>query len=280
MRLTGTTTSARGFGPRDHLCWAYTDPGDMRVRMREFLADGLELGQRVSWIASGPLEDLVDDLRGVPMFDRALDSGAASVSSIDDSYPFGTVVDPPGQVGVYAEATADAVAAGFTGLRVVAEATPLVRTSAQREAFLRYEHLVDRYMTGHPFAAMCAYDRVELGDDVVTALACMHPNSNQGLTPFRVHASDDGTTAFAGDLDGPVRDAFARTLDLADPAVADGELLIDGTDLNFVDHRNLLILADHAARRGATAVLRTRAVGAARLLEVLGLSNVRVEVPA
>jgi hypothetical protein len=279
VRLKGTTTSARGFGPHDHLCWAYTDPGDVRVHMREFLADGLELGQRVSWITSGPLEDLVDDLRGVRVFDRALNSGAASVSSIDATYPFGAVVDPAGQVAAYAEATGNAVAAGFTGLRVAAEATPLVRTLAQREAFLRYEHLVDRYMTGHPFAAMCAYDRAELGDDVVNALACVHPNSNRGPTPFRVHAADDGTTAFAGDLDGPVRDAFARALDLAEPVVVNDVLVVDGTELNFVDHRNLLALADHAARRGATAVLRTRAVGAARLLEILGLDNVRVELP-
>jgi len=40
-------------------------------------------------------------------------------------------VDPDAQVRTYAAATGAALAAGFTGLRVVAEATPLVRTPEQ-----------------------------------------------------------------------------------------------------------------------------------------------------
>ncbi|WP_410574308.1 MEDS domain-containing protein [Amycolatopsis sp. cmx-4-61] len=61
--------------------------------------------------------------------------GAVQVASVDATYTTGTVVDPAGQVELYATATAEALAAGFTGFRVAAEATSLVRTPAQLDAF-------------------------------------------------------------------------------------------------------------------------------------------------
>ncbi|MCE6995451.1 MEDS domain-containing protein [Saccharothrix sp. S26] len=89
------------------------------------------------------------------------------------------MVGPEQQVRVCADATQEALAAGFTGLLVVADVTPLVSTPARLEAFARYEHLVDCYMATHPLAGMCAYDRVQLGDAAVAQVACLHPGPPQ-----------------------------------------------------------------------------------------------------
>ena len=101
------------------------------------------------------------------------------------------MVDPDAQVRAYAAATGAALAADFTGLRVVAEATPLVRTPEQLDAFARYEPMIDGYMVTHPFSAMCAYDRRILDESAIAQLACLHTSTNAPV-PFRLHGCEIG----------------------------------------------------------------------------------------
>jgi hypothetical protein len=77
-------------------------------------------------------------------------------------------------VDTYLQATEQALSAGYRGLRVAADATDLARTRAQRDAFVRYEHLIDQGMADVPFSAMYAYDRRVLGE-AASELACAHP---------------------------------------------------------------------------------------------------------
>lgn len=58
-----------------------------------------------------------------------------------------------------------------------------------------------------------------------------------------------------------------------------GELVIDATGLTYIDHRALLVLAEHTQRAHATVVLRAPWPGAARLIKFLDLHEVRVEPP-
>ncbi|WP_173062263.1 MEDS domain-containing protein [Phytohabitans houttuyneae] len=126
-----------------HVCLVYDEAATFLGAARAFLAEGVRAGQRVVFV--GPPQAYAGlGIDGLPHFSTAdVDAG-------------GVPVTPHAQVTAYRAFTEAAVADGFTGLRVVAEATPLVRTAAQLDAFLRYEHLVDRYMSEHPMAAMCA----------------------------------------------------------------------------------------------------------------------------
>lgn len=277
MRRSGIIEHTRGLGAHDHVCWRYDDMGEFRVRAREFLSEGLEQGYRVCYVASGAVDDLVGDLRGIDGIDRALREGAVQVASLEATYPVGTVVDPEAQVRAYAAATGAAVDEGFAGLRVAAEATPLVRTPRQLAAFARYEHLVDRYMADHPFSAMCAYAVAEVDDSAFAQLACLHPNTNTPSPGFRLHAAGDHVIALGGEVDPSTDDLFTQTLDRVDLGLRDGELVLDATGLTFLDHNSLLRLADHAARRGAPLVLRASWPGLSRLVELLELHDVRVE---
>ncbi|SFQ04109.1 MEDS: MEthanogen/methylotroph, DcmR Sensory domain [Amycolatopsis arida] len=259
------------------MCWAYDDPDDYRRRMLDFLADGISQGQRVSLIADAPADELIGALRGLDDVDEALTRGALQVQSLRDRYRTHALLDPADQLRAYAEATRAALAAGYTGLRVAAEATSLVRRPEQLDSFARYEHLVDRFMTGQPFSALCAYNRVELGGDTVAQIACLHPGTSAGATPFRLYAADDGTITLSGELDLTARDLLALALDRVELRPVDGELVVDARELTFADHRSLLLLAHAARRRRATAVLRTDLTGPARLIDVLDMPNVRTE---
>ncbi len=218
-------------------------------------------------------------MRAAGPFDEGLRTGAVQISSLDSTYATGAVVDPAGQVGFYATATAQALAAGYTGLRVAADVTPLVRTPAQLDAFARYEHLVDHFMAAHPMSAICGYDVGELGVNTVAQLACMHAEAQEGLTPFHLHghARDGNAAALTGELDMQARSLWPLALQRSELRPAGGSISIDATDLTFIDHRSLFDIADYAENHDTTVVLRTRLATPARLLDLFGLSNVRVE---
>ncbi|ANZ40430.1 hypothetical protein BBK82_34865 [Lentzea guizhouensis] len=279
MRRSGVVENVRGFGLHDHVCWRFDDRTQLRDRAAEFLADGLRLGQTVRYIGSGAVDRLREELAGTDVLRAALRDGTAQVTSLDDAYPVGTVIDPAAQVRAYAAATEQAVADGFTGLRVAADCTALVGSPRERAAFATYEHLVDRYIATHPFSAMCAYDGTLLPDDAIEQVARMHPNTNAEHVRFRLHGTDRAGCAagLSGELDSASRDEFAWALDLADPRPVADELVVDAAGLTFIDHNSLLRLTDRARRHGATLVLRTGWPGAARLVRALGLPDVRVE---
>jgi anti-anti-sigma regulatory factor len=279
MRAPGTTETARGYGQHDHLCWSFDDPGESRSRALEFLSDGLTQGHRVCYVADGDTAALWNDLRELDGIDDARRSGAVQVQPLGDRYATGAVMQPVAQAQAYASATEEALAAGFSGLRVAAEMTPLVRTPQQLDALARYEHLIDRYMATRPFSALCAYNQAELGEETVAQVGCLHPTVAAGAPPFRLFASTGAAVALAGELDLTCRDLFPMALQRADLQPTGGELRIEARQLAFIDHRSLLALARYARQRGATAVLQTGLRSAARIIEVLGLQNVRVEPP-
>lgn len=273
------TGEVRRSAPSGHVCWAYDDPAAFDAQAGAFLTEGLAAGERVWYVAPGQPEPIVERLRGVRGFPDALRRGAAQIVPISSAYSTDRVIVPAAQVATYAAGTEEALGAGYTGLRVIADATSLVRTPDQLNAFARYEHLIDRYMRARPMSAMCAYDRRELGDRVIAELACMHPETNAAEVLFRLYACDsgDGCAAVAGELDRSTHELFSTALERAELRPVDGKLVVRATDLRFIDHRILMHLDDYARRHGATAVLHTSRSAAARLVELLGLSRVRVE---
>lgn len=275
--VAGMIGAAQGCSPHDHRCLAYDDPGEFQSRVLEFLADGLAQGRRVCYAANRDTAALWDDLRDLEEITR-FRPGAVRVQSLDDAA--GAVVEPVGLVQAYAAETEDALTAGFTGLRVVVEATPLVRSPEQLDAFARFEHLIDRYMTSRPFSALCAYNRVELGKETIAQVACLHPTANAGAAPFRLHASTRAAASLGGELDLTSRDLFPMALRRVDIRPTAGELVLDATNLDFIDHRSMLALADYARSFDATVVLRTDLPSPARIIEILDLPDMRVEPSA
>ena len=273
--MTSDATRSASYG---HICFAYDDPATLDSRAVAFLAAGLAAGEQVWFVAPGTPDALARRLDGLPGLGDALRRGAARLVSTGHTYRADEPFDPETQVRAYAAATDAALAAGHTGLRLVAEATSLVRTPAQRDVFTRYEHLIDRYMHRRPMSAICAYDRRELGDPAVAELACMHPETNADVL-FRLHSCGpaEGVVALAGELDPSNHRLFAAALERADLRPVDGELVVEAARLRFIDHRCLMQLRDHARRLGATAVLRTSRSAAARLVELLDLADIRVE---
>jgi anti-anti-sigma regulatory factor len=126
---------------------------------------------------------------------------------------------------------------------------------------------------------MCAYDRSSLGSAATAELACMHASSNRQLCSFSLVAGTGGTIALRGEIDVVDRESFVTALSRIDPPDDGDELVIDATELEFIDHNGLLAMTDVISRSGRRAVMRTRSSGPARLAEIMGLTRLlRVEV--
>jgi hypothetical protein len=267
--VTGAGGSAGGAGQTGragHECWSFDDQRQFDAFARKCVQAGLEAGEQV-WYVPGRFSEV--GAESLPS------GGAVRVISFEEAYAGNRAVDPAGQVAAYTAATEQALAAGFTGFRVVADVTSLVRTDEQRDAFARYEYMVGRYMLNSAMTAVCAYDRRELGDRAVAELACLHESSHAVGVTFQLHS---GATTAEAVLDGEVEDdLFAEALGRTDLAAADGEVVVDATGLRFVDHRALIALDRHAEARGMIAVVRTPLGVAARLAGLLELTHVRVE---
>ncbi|MBV9012988.1 MAG: MEDS domain-containing protein [Pseudonocardiales bacterium] len=281
MRTVGLVDSVRGLVPGGHVCWAYQDRAEFRVRARECLVDGIALGQWVEYVGSGSAEELRDELAGLEGVGQLLDGGGIGVSPVGDFYEFsdhsGDVVDPLRAVAKFVVATEKALAGGYTGLRAVVDCTAAARTAHQRAAFARFEYLIGQQMSALPVTALCAYDLSELGRAAVAEMACLHPLASAGVTPFHLYAEGDAEFALAGELDLSCADLFATTLERIMPLCRGPELVVNGGGLEFIDHRRLLVLAEHARRANATIVLRTTWPGVGRIIGFLAVEGVRVE---
>lgn len=263
-----------------HVCWAYDDRDAFATAAERYLLAGMRADERVWYVTPHPADPVTARLTALPAFADAVARGGAEVVSVEATYSVGELVRTNPQIAWYGDATRAALTAGHTGLRVVADATDLVRTPAQREAFTRYEHRIDRWMRTRPFRAMCAYDRSELGDEAVAEITCLHPAGNVEEPHFRLFAAAPGAgdVEITGELDTTNRELFRTALDRTYQRPVAGDLVVQATGLRFVDHHALMALDEHARRRGTGVVLRTSRTSVARLVSLLGLRSVRVEV--
>jgi anti-anti-sigma regulatory factor len=272
MRAHGVVGGVDGLGSSGHVCWTYDDARDFSRPALAWLADGLRLGQRLVYVSGRPVDWMRRHVSALPDVDDLLDRGVLRLVSLPDVYDLDAPLVPEEQLAIYRQATEEAVAAGFQGLRVLADVTDLVADPARRPAHLRWEHLADEFMAGHPLSAMCAYRRPVLGDEAITELTSVHPASNgtDAVSPFRLFF-DDGTLVLGGSVD-----AFSSVLlgQLLDGSHVGPDTTLDVSGLDFIDARGVATLAEWAKRLG-----RVRVEGASplfrRVWAVLGLDGLR-----
>ncbi|TVT49903.1 hypothetical protein FNH05_16485 [Amycolatopsis rhizosphaerae] len=280
MRTSGAFETAENFGIHDHLCCAYDDTTEFYARAAEFCRGGLDQGLRVCVVTNGDGASLHDAFADDPWLSGSLDDPAIHWVSAEQMYPAGWCADPMNQVRRYIAATEAALADGFSGLRVIAEATAAGRIPEQIEPLARYEHRVDRYMARHPLSALCGLRRAEVPPESVEQIASLHPVASPGAAQFHFYTNEEGVLAISGELDGEAAVAFALALRRAETAAPSGELVVDARGLTFLDHRNLSTLAALAARKEVTVLVRTGNPAVGRLIELLNVRGISVECKA
>lgn len=239
MRAHGCIDSAGGLGADGHACWGFDREEEFAAAAIEFLEDGLRFGQRIAYVGSEPVADQRERLAPLGEVGRMVDSGMLLLFELEHLYRVGEPVDVEEQLAIYSAAADAALAEGYTGLRVAAQVTDLVRTPETWEAHLRWESAADQVLAPKALSALCGYHREALPPQLLGDLAAIHPAANCG-SPFHLFG-EDGRLALSGEVDYFCSESLERALGYA--AEPDQAPALDLEALEFIDHHGFEVLA-------------------------------------
>jgi MEDS: MEthanogen/methylotroph, DcmR Sensory domain len=263
VRRELTPPDPRSLQPHDHVFWTGTGADDLYGLASAALAAGARLNERLLFVAVDPdparLEAL-DDL------ELLLARGQLQMHDVEAIYGTSGRFSHTRQLETFEGVLEEALAAGYTGIRVVADNTPSVADTSEQAyvSWLRWEQLTDRFQATSQVTGICYFDGGALGDERLTDLAALHPvRAADAVRPAFALYSDGDATSVSGTLDLWSSDRFTRVLG-ATPV--DGPLVVDISRAEFVDHRAVLALNEVAT--------------AARPVWIRGASRVVSEFPA
>jgi len=267
VRAHGTLADIPGAGVSDHLCWVYDadDPAFDRA-VRQFLAGGLERGERLLCVGERVLESIRSAGNGFPGAEELIASGGLRTVTTADAYATAGSFRAAGQRGYYDAATREALADGYRGLRVVADVSPLADDPTTRDELLQWEHVADGFISeGGGFTAMCAY-RGSLPAATLADASAVHPlvHAPDGEPEFQVFFDDGVGAVLSGSVDTFGADRLARILATSP---VDGDVaVLDLGAVDFVDVAGARVLGRWAQElhrrsirleiRGASALFR------------------------
>ena len=260
-RRQGVVGTAAGLVPFGHACWAYRERGELAARGLEYAADGLAAGQYVEFV--GPAGDLefhaqLAELAARRAGHKGTRPDATGIHDLSGYYAYQApgVVAPAQSVATLLAASDDALAAGYTGVRSIVDGTSVTRTAEQRDAYARFEYLIDRKMRTLPVGSLCVYDAGELGPAAVAELACLHPCISAGAALFRLYAEEDADFAIAGAIAGHAAEDLLRAA-LRHVSLAPGrELIVDARRADSISEGALATFHQYARDIRRTAVIR------------------------
>lgn len=263
MRRKLRVSDAEALQPHDHVVWYGDGEPDLYALAGEALAAGADRNEKLMFVAQEPdaarLETLLE-------LDALLDRGQLALVDTADVYGSSGTFSAESQLATFEGVLDEALADGYTGIRVVADNTPLVAGDEDDfRHWLEWEQVADRFQAQSAVTGICYFDRRALSADRQADLASLHPVCSQSAVepPFWFFADGDAVS-ITGTLDAWSAAQFARVLDTAP---GDGPLVVDLSHAEFVDHRALLAL--NAAASAVRPVRVRRAPGILRRLPSL-----------
>lgn len=199
MRNHGSRFGMMRLGPHDHIGWVFSGDGEFATLAEPFLLEGAKRNERLVYVAEDP------DTSSFGTWTETLVPGTLTGSTVAEVYGDSGIVDATRQRAVFAEVLAEALAAGYSGIRVAADNSPLVLDQERIAAWMRWEVVADHFMSENPVTGLCAFDKSRIDVGTLQNLATLHPLSpaDADEPPFRLFSSDSSLW-----LQGEV-DAFA-----------------------------------------------------------------------
>jgi len=196
MRNHGTRFEIIRMRPHDHIGWVFSGPDEFASLAAPFLGEGAALGERLMFVAENPELDVYAAMT------EHLDPAVLQVASISEVYGASGVVDAPTQRATFAGAMAEALADGYSGIRVAADNSTLVTDPERLDAWIRWELVADRFMAENHVTGLCAFNRDKVKIDTLRHLATLHPltSSSDPLPQFRLYVAD-GSLSIEGEVD-------------------------------------------------------------------------------
>jgi hypothetical protein len=246
--------------PHDHIGWVFSGAAAFDELAMPFLAEGAARGELLMYVTGAPSPATASALRNL------YGTQTVQVASIGEVYGESGIVDAMAQRATFASVLTDALAAAFSGIRVAADNTALVADEERLAAWIRWEHVADRFMAERPVTGLCAFDRQQVDVNRLRHLATLHPLSScaEPEPQFRMFA-DDGNLRLEGQIDSFAVGELPLALDVLPPETG---VLIDVSAATFVSRAPLARL-----RRLASSGVSVTICGDPAALESLELNG-------
>lgn len=256
MRGHGSRLECLRLRPHDHIGWVFSGQAAFDELALPFLAEGADRGELLMYVAGSPSPATVSRLRDL------YGARAIQVASVSEVYGESGVIDAVAQRATFASVLADALAAGFSGIRVAADNTPLVTDSKRLAAWIRWEHVADRFMAENAVTGLCAFDGERVDVNRLRHLATLHPLSSADAPEpqFRVFA-DGGNLLLEGRIDSFAVGELPLALDVMPPKTG---VLIDLSAATFASRAPMAGLR-RLADSGVTVTIRGDSAAVAAL---------------
>ncbi|MGB5795203.1 MAG: hypothetical protein WBH51_05345 [Mycolicibacter algericus] len=110
-------------------------------------------------------------------------------------------------------------------------------------------------------------------------MLCLHAAAGPASSPFQLYSQPArrNAIALAGHLDAASEVLFAATLHRILPLLSQATLEIDARELDFVGHRQLLLLDRCCATHDRVAVLHSSRPTVRRLFDLIGFEHIHID---
>lgn len=266
-----------------HVCWGFTNRNDFRRGAVEFLRSGLAHGERLLFAADSSIEAMASDIADLGDIDRLLARGTLLLSPLGEAYDATAPLDWREQAATFERLIDESLADGFTGLRVAADATALVRQPATRRAFLEWELAADALMARKPMSGFCAFDSTVFGDLTMSQLGSVHgwrrvPERDPSFSLF---FATDTMLQLVGEVDISNGELLTEAMRSAVAVHASRRVQLDLSRLTFVDVgglRRLNRVSQDLRREGRTLSLVGWSPMVRQCVELLGFTDMISEL--
>jgi anti-anti-sigma factor len=230
----------------------HDDAAGLDQALRAFLAGGLDRGERLLCVGDRVIEGVRGAAAPLDRVDELVEAGTLQLLTVAEVCAATGAFDTDLQFAFYDAATRRALGDGYTGLRVVAEVSPLAADPELRRELVRWEQRADEYIAHGPgMTAMCAY-RADLPPEALADATSVHPlgHTPDGVPQFRIFF-DDHRVVLSGSVDTFDADRLARVLAVSPTPP---EVVLDLGLVEFVDVAGFRVLARWAGGLRARSV--------------------------
>lgn len=246
MRRARVLTALDQLAGGDHVGWIVERPGQFGEMAAQYLHQGALAGQKLF---------LFSPRHGGHPQTLPIGDG---VSVLDPHVAFmrGGALDASAMYAGFERETTKALAAGYQGLRVVADMDWLLGPRPPGGHIAAFEQGLDAVAARTGATLVCAYRRESFLRRDLAEVMCVHPHhlgaAAQDLG-FRIWSSGDGCWHLSGQVDLRAAEAFPAAVRTA--AEGRSSLWLDCTQLAFIDVAGIRALARVARDTGISVQL-------------------------
>ena len=246
MRNHGSRFEILRMKPHDHIGWTFSGNRDFSALAEQFLREGASLNERLMYVAEDP------DPTEFGRWTEELYPGTLIPASTAEVYGESGIIDAARQRATFAAVLADALAEGYSGIRVAADNTRLVIDLERLESWIRWEVVADQFMAENQVTGLCAFDRDQVDVGTLTDLASLHPLSQAGspAPKFRLF-TNDGVLWVTGEVTIGALEQAELALQALPPKT---DVIVDLTAIDGIS-AGLLAAVDRLRRAGAAVTL-------------------------